>query len=98
MIADKRVEQRIGWDAANKQIRSWLFRSDGGFAEGVWSLVGETWIVKKSEVMPNGENTNMVNLWVNDDPDSCWFKSHHDGVGNPSAENLILQFRRTVSP
>ncbi|MCG8585222.1 MAG: SgcJ/EcaC family oxidoreductase, partial [Pirellulales bacterium] len=29
--------QIVGWDPAKKQIRSWVFDSDGGFAEGVWS-------------------------------------------------------------
>ena len=33
------VTQRIGWDPAAKQIRSWEFDSEGGFGEGTW---GET--------------------------------------------------------
>src|SRR5262249_26170479 len=27
---------RIGWDAANKQIRSWTFETGGGFGDGLW--------------------------------------------------------------
>ncbi len=29
--------QIIGWDPARKQIRSWVFDSDGGFSEGRWT-------------------------------------------------------------
>jgi uncharacterized protein (TIGR02246 family) len=32
--------QFVGWDPAAKQIRSWVFDSDGGFGEGVWKKHG----------------------------------------------------------
>ncbi|HEY2154818.1 MAG TPA: SgcJ/EcaC family oxidoreductase [Isosphaeraceae bacterium] len=38
--------QRIGWDAEKKQVRSWVFDSDGGFNEGYWSRLGDQWMVK----------------------------------------------------
>lgn len=38
--------QRIGWDPPSRQIRSWVFDSAGGFAEGLWSRVGDYWVVK----------------------------------------------------
>ena len=37
--------QFVGWDPARKQIRSWVFDSDGGIAEGVWTRSGDRWIV-----------------------------------------------------
>jgi ketosteroid isomerase-like protein len=89
-----RGEQRIAWDASKKQIRSWLFRSDGGFAEGAWTLEGNTWVVKKSEVAPTGEKIATVNLWVHEDSDSCWFKSLNAGDENKAVKDLVLQFRR----
>lgn len=96
--SELRGEQRITWDASKKQLRSWLFRSDGGFGEGVWTHEGDAWVVKKSEVLPNGEKAATVNLWVHDNPESCWFKSLHAKVDDQPAEDLVLQFRRTVSP
>ena len=93
-----RGEQRIAWDASSQQIRSWLFRSDGGFAEGVWNLQGNTWVVKKSGVTPNGETTTSVNLWVNEGGGRCWFKSLNSGVGDRTAENQILEFSQSGSP
>lgn len=38
--------QRIGWDADKKQVRSWVFDSDGGFSEGYWSRLGDQWMIK----------------------------------------------------
>ena len=42
--------QRIGWDPLAKTIRSWVFDSEGGFAEGVYSHAGNRWIVKLTGV------------------------------------------------
>lgn len=33
----------IGWDPAEKRVRSWAFDSTGGFAEGVWRFEGAKW-------------------------------------------------------
>lgn len=46
--------QRIGWDPLRKQIRSWLFDSQGGFAEGFWSRDGDRWVVKLNGVSRDG--------------------------------------------
>ena len=35
----------IGWDPQRKQIRSWVFTSNGRFAQGSWSRDGESWRV-----------------------------------------------------
>lgn len=47
-------QQRLGWDPVQEQVRSWVFDTDGGFGDGLWTKVGETWIVKSSAVMPDG--------------------------------------------
>ncbi len=33
----------IGWDPAEKRVRSWTFDSRGGFAEGIWRVKGAQW-------------------------------------------------------
>jgi uncharacterized protein (TIGR02246 family) len=47
--------QWIGWDAAKGNIRSWLFDSDGGYGEGVWTPEGDKWNVEANSVLPNGK-------------------------------------------
>ncbi len=49
--------QRIGWDPMAKKIRSWVFDSNGGFQEGVWTRVGDQWLVKYHGVNGEGEVT-----------------------------------------
>ncbi len=50
----RKSTQRIGWDPAVGKIRSWLFDSDGGFAEGYWTEVDDGIVVKSSSVNPDG--------------------------------------------
>ena len=38
--------QIIGWDPVAKQIRSWVFDSDGGFGEGTWSHKKNKWFIQ----------------------------------------------------
>src|SRR5262249_43443821 len=35
------VTQRIGWDPLGKRIRSWVFDSEGGFGESLWTRDGD---------------------------------------------------------
>jgi len=61
--------QVIGWDAAKKQIRSWAFDSDGGFAEGTWKLDGDHWVIHSVNTLPDGRkgvSTNVVRMIDND--------------------------------
>jgi uncharacterized protein (TIGR02246 family) len=50
--------QRIGWDPAQKQIRSWVFDSDGGFSGGYWSHSGEQWMIKSDGVNHDGKDVS----------------------------------------
>ncbi|MFO0896750.1 MAG: SgcJ/EcaC family oxidoreductase [Pirellulales bacterium] len=52
--AARKSSQRIGWDPAAGKLRSWLFDSDGGFAEGVWTIVDDGVVIKSASVNPDG--------------------------------------------
>jgi hypothetical protein len=54
--------QIIGWDPAAKQIRSWVFDSDGGFAEGRWTKKGNRWHVTTTGTLPDGGKATSVNI------------------------------------
>lgn len=41
----REISEIIGWDPGRQQIRSWVFTSDGRFAEGSWSREGDSWHV-----------------------------------------------------
>lgn len=42
----REISEIIGWDPDRRQIRSWVFTSDGRFAEGVWNRTGDSWEVR----------------------------------------------------
>ena len=54
--------QIIGWDPAAKQIRSWVFDSDGGFAEGRWTKKDNRWSITTTGTMPDGRKASSVNV------------------------------------
>jgi uncharacterized protein (TIGR02246 family) len=54
--------QRIGWDPLAKKIRSWVFDSEGGFGEGIWTREGNRWIVKMTGVTRDGKIASATNV------------------------------------
>lgn len=61
--------QIIGWDPAAKKIRSWIFDSDGGFAEGSWTKNGNAWHIQNVGTRADGLKVSSVNVikFVNKD-------------------------------
>jgi uncharacterized protein (TIGR02246 family) len=58
------VTQRIGWDPVAKQIRSWVFDSEGGYGESRWTRDGKGWIIRATGVRPDGTTASATNLLV----------------------------------
>ena len=54
--------QVIGYDGVSDQIRSWVFDTDGGIAEGTWEFDGERWIVKNSHHLASGQSGSAVTI------------------------------------
>ncbi len=46
--------QVIGWDLRNRQIRTWIFHSDGSFGQGTISKHDESWMIKMSQALSDG--------------------------------------------
>ncbi|MFO0012139.1 MAG: YybH family protein [Planctomycetota bacterium] len=61
--------QFIGWDPASKQIRSWVFDSDGGFGQGNWTKKENRWYIQQTGVLHDGRKHASVNIitYLNDD-------------------------------
>ena len=45
----REITEIIGWDQDRGQIRSWLFTSDGRFAEGSWSREDNVWTLRLAD-------------------------------------------------
>ncbi|MBN2489426.1 MAG: SgcJ/EcaC family oxidoreductase [Planctomycetes bacterium] len=44
----------IGWDPADRCLRSRMFDTDGGHAEAIWSREADQWIATARHVLPDG--------------------------------------------
>ena len=64
------LTQRIGWDPLTKQIKSWLFDSDGGYGESFWTRDGDRWLVKATAVRRDGTTASMTNIYTPTGKDS----------------------------
>jgi uncharacterized protein (TIGR02246 family) len=61
--------QWIGWDAINKQVRSWSFYSGGGFGEAVWTKDGDKWLIKTTAQTAEGKKASATNVVTKTDDD-----------------------------
>ena len=88
------VTQRIGWDPLAKQIRSWVFSSDGGHGEATWSRDGDSWVARTTGVLPDGTRTASLNIYTFDGKDRCTWRSLPTHVGGEHTPPLNLQMIR----
>jgi uncharacterized protein (TIGR02246 family) len=93
------VSQRIGWDPAAKQIRSWEFDSEGGFGEGKWGGDGDRWVIKHTAIRPEGTTVSGTNTMVRERPDLVRWSSTDRFIGHqPIPDELAFAFARVPSP
>ncbi len=53
----------IGWDPVGKKLKSWIFDSNVGVAEGVWSRAGSKWTVKISRALGASEMATQTDVY-----------------------------------
>jgi len=72
---------RIGWDPRAKQLRSWVFDSQGGCAEGRWTRDGNRWIVKMTGFNGDGKSVSSTNVITQTGKDRMTWQSRDRVVG-----------------
>lgn len=77
-----KCQQRIGWDPAQQKIRSWLFDSDGGFSEGIWTASDNGWIVKSTATLPTGQTGSATITYTPSGADRFEIKGTQRVVGD----------------
>ncbi|MEI6634231.1 MAG: SgcJ/EcaC family oxidoreductase [Chlamydiota bacterium] len=85
--------QIIGWDPAAKQIRSWVFDSDGSFGQGTWKKKGNRWYIQQSGVLSDGKKSSAVNIITCVDDATCTLQSVNrteDGELLPDIEEVKI--------
>lgn len=85
--------QVIGWDPSAGQIRSWMFDSEGGFGEALWTKKGDRWIIKASRTLSGGEKASSVNILTHLDRNAFTWQSigrEIDGELLPNIEEVTV--------
>ncbi len=79
--------QIFGWDPARKQIRSWIFDSDGGFGEVSWAKQDSTWYGTTTFTLPDGRMASTTHIYKKIDDNTFEFSSEErdiDGIVMPN--------------
>ncbi len=93
--------QWIGWDAIDKQVRSWSFYSGGGFGEAVWTKDGDKWAIKTTARTAAGKKVSATNvLTKTDDDHATWqmTKLTVDGEAMPDPKPVKMKRVKPVQP
>jgi uncharacterized protein (TIGR02246 family) len=77
----------IGWDAAQKQLRTWVFSSDGSFGEGVIQNSGDRWTIRVAGTLPSGERSAATQIVTRKDDTHFTFESTDRTVGTGALPN-----------
>lgn len=88
------VTQRVGWDALHKELRGWVFSSDGTHGEAIWGRDGNTWLAKSTITSPDGTQQSSLNIFTYDGKDTCHWKAyptHLDGHGIPPLDMTLTR-------
>jgi uncharacterized protein (TIGR02246 family) len=80
--------QMIGWDPIAEQIRSWVFDSDGGFAEATWTKKGDQWHIQNNGSLPDGHKATSLNILTYVDGDSFKWESVNRAVDGELLPNV----------
>lgn len=94
----------IGWDPIEKQIRSWLFDSTGGFAERTWKFRSDEneddrWLIHGNGVLQGGQKASAVHIITPVDNNHYTFEAVSRELGGellPNVDETLI--RRVPSP
>lgn len=85
--------QLVAWDAATKQIRSWVFDSEGGFAEATWKKNGDQWLIQNNATLADGGKATSLNILTYIDDNSFTWESVNrevDGELLPNVDAVLV--------
>ncbi len=84
--------QVIGWDPISRQLKSWVFDSEGGMGQGLWNKDGSGWAVNLTTVLADGRKASAINIYRPQGPDRLVWKS----IGREIAGTPLPNIQDTV--
>ena len=91
----------IGWDPQSGQIKSWVFDSNGGHGEGLWTRTGENeWVVKAQGVLRDGRPNSATQIHTILNKDSVKTSSIDRIIGGEVAPDItdVVMVRKAPAP
>ena len=91
----------VGWDPQTGQIKSWVFDSEGGHGEGLWTRASESqWVVKAHGVLRDGRPTSATQVHTVVNKHSAKTHSIDRIIGGVIAPDVpeILMVRKPPAP
>ena len=88
-FADNELQgtQVIGWDPLNRQIRTWIFSSDGSFGQGTISKHDDDWMLKMWQILSDGRLAAATQVITRVDDNTMTVQVIGETVnGEPSAD------------
>ena len=80
--------QIVGWDPAEKTIRSWTFDSNGTFAEATWQQKGGRWFLRNRGTLADGRPATMINVMKQVDANSFTWQTIERTAGGELLPNI----------
>ena len=92
--------QRIGWDPLTKQIKSWVFDSQGGYGDGLWMRRGNQWVIKATGVRPDGRTATATQVLTYLNNETLRWKSIDRTLGSEIRDDVdeIIMVRKPPRP
>jgi uncharacterized protein (TIGR02246 family) len=91
----------LAWDPRTAQIRSWLFSSEGGLGEAVWTRSSDNqWVIKATGVLRDGSPTSATQIIDVVGKDAVKTKSLDRVIGGQIAPDIdeVLMVRKPPEP
>jgi uncharacterized protein (TIGR02246 family) len=75
-------------DPTTKQIRSFMFDSDGTVTESTWTQQGKAWTVKSKGFLADGKKASATHTYTQVDDNICTYASSNRDVGGQLQPNI----------
>ena len=85
---DIRGKQILGWDPAEKRLRSWIFDSEGGFGKCYWSRIDGSWYASTIFTLPDGRKASATHIYKKIDNDTYQFSCENRDVDGRLLPNI----------
>jgi uncharacterized protein (TIGR02246 family) len=88
----------VGWDPIKGHIRAWIFDSEGGFSEAIWTRDGNRWLIQSVTTLPDGRKASAHHTLTHVSDDQYTWESANrvlDGEVRPNIEKIEINRVKT---